>query len=94
MGMRLAHSLISPNILDYIELDNEYSIAEIEATERMIGKTLRQLDVRAKYGCNVMAIRRGNEMNIAPYADDAIKAGDILVVIGHNDDLQNFEEKA
>jgi trk system potassium uptake protein TrkA len=91
MGQRLAHHLISPNILDYIELSGEYSIVEIKAGAQIAGKTLRQLDIRARYHCNVIAIRRGNEMNIAPHADEEIRADDILIVIGKNEDLQSLE---
>ena len=91
MGMRLAHHLISPNILDFIELSEEYSIVEIKAGSQIEGKTLRQLDIRARYRCNVIAIRRGNEMNIAPHADEEIRSDDILIVVGKNEDLQSLE---
>lgn len=91
MGQRVAHNLISPNILDHIELSEDYSIVEIEVSQQMAGKTLRQLDIRAKYGCNVMSIKSGGKMNIAPHADDVIKPNDVLVVIGKNEDLHNFE---
>jgi len=91
MGQRVAHHLISSNIIDYIELSEDYSIAEIEAARQMVGLNLRQLDIRAKYGCNVMAIKTGDKMNISPYADDVIQEHDVLVVVGRNKDLQNFE---
>jgi trk system potassium uptake protein TrkA len=91
MGLRLAHSLISPNILDYIELSDDYSIVDIHVTPRMIGKNLRELDIRAKYGCNVMAIKTGDRMNIAPRAEDTIKENDVLVVVGSNEDLRKLE---
>lgn len=91
MGQRVAHNLISPNILDHIELSEDYSIVEIEVSHQMVGKTLRQLDIRAKFGCNVMAIKGGEKMNIAPHADDVIKTHDVLVVVGNNEDLHNFE---
>lgn len=94
MGIRVVHSLISPNILDIIELADDYSIVEIHAGEFFAGKTLQQLDIRAKFGCNVMAIKSGPNINIAPLAGDLINEGDVLVVIGHNDDLQRLEEKA
>lgn len=94
MGIRVVHSLISPNILDIIELADDYSIVEIHAGEFFGGKTLKDLDIRAKFGCNVMAIKSGDRINIAPLASDRINEGDILVVIGHNDDLQRLEEKA
>ncbi|CAG7650498.1 Ktr system potassium uptake protein A [Paenibacillus solanacearum] len=91
MGMRVAHHLVSSNIIDYIELSDDYSIVEIAATHALIGKNLRQLDIRAKYGCNVMAVKNGDKMNIAPHAEDLIQEGDVLVVVGKNTDLQHFE---
>ncbi|MFM1652014.1 potassium channel family protein [Brevibacillus sp. B_LB10_24] len=94
MGMRLAHNLISANVLDFIELAEEYSVIESVASAKMVGKTLRQLDVRARYGVNVIAIKSGESFNISPAPDDLIQANDVLVVIGHNKDLKEFEEKA
>lgn len=91
MGMRVAHHLISPNILDYIELSEDYSIVEIHVTPRIVGKSLRDLDIRAKYGCNVMAIKTQDRMNIAPRAEDVIQKDDVLVVVGSNEDLRKFE---
>lgn len=92
MGLRVAHHLISPNILDFIELADDYSIVEIVASEQMVGKSLLDLEVRARYGVNVMAIKSGKKVNVAPLATDKINEGDILVVMGQNDDLQKFEE--
>lgn len=92
MGLRVAHNLISPNVLDFVELAEEYSIAEVAASDAMDGKSLIELDVRARFGVNVMAIKSGNSFNIAPNATDMIQEGDILIVIGHNDDLKKFEE--
>jgi trk system potassium uptake protein TrkA len=91
MGQRVAHHLISPNILDFIELSDDYSIVEIKASPSMIGKSLLDLDIRAKYGCNVMAIKMQNKMNIAPHATDLIQEDNILVVVGQNEDLKKFE---
>lgn len=91
MGLRVAHHLISPNILDFIELSNDYSIVEMKATDQMIGKNLKQLDIRAKFGCNVMAIKAHDKMNISPNPDDTIKSEDILVIVGRNNDLNKME---
>ncbi|XEC93872.1 TrkA family potassium uptake protein [Paenibacillus tarimensis] len=91
MGLRVAHHLISPNILDFIELSDDYSIAEIKAPVRMIGKNLKQLDIRAKHRCNVMGIKSGADMNISPHAEDMIREGDILIVVGKNTDLTGLE---
>ncbi len=94
MGLRVAHNLVSPNVLDFVELAEEYSIVEVIASEKLEGKTLSDLDIRARFGVNVMAIKSGTHFNIAPSADDMIHEGDILVVIGHNNDLKRFEEKS
>lgn len=91
MGQRVAHHLVSSNILDYIELSSEHSIVEIKATSVMIGKDLITLDIRAKYGCNVIAIKSNTGMNISPDPLDPIKDGDVLVVVGSNTDLKTFE---
>lgn len=91
MGQRVAHNLISSNILDFIELSSDYSIVEIQASKQMSGKNLRQLDIRAKYGCNVIAIKGVQDMNIAPHAEDIIHEHDILVVVGDNEHIRNFE---
>jgi trk system potassium uptake protein TrkA len=92
MGMRIAHNLISENVLDFIELSPDYSLVEIMASHKMVGKSLLELDTRAKYGCNIMAIKsKEDEINISPMATDEIRDGDILVVIGSNKDINHFE---
>jgi trk system potassium uptake protein TrkA len=91
MGLRVAHHLISPNILDFIELSDDYSIIEMKAATSMVGKNLKQLDIRAKYLCNVMAIKQGDKMNISPNAEDSIKEDDVLVIVGKNSDLSHLE---
>ncbi len=88
MGHRIAYNLVSTNILDYIELSPDVSIMEITATGSLAAKRLKQLDLRNKFGINVLAIRRGEEINVSPKADDLIKEGDILVVVGPNQGLQ------
>ncbi len=92
MGHRVAHNLISPNILDHIELSDDYSIVDLQVGPLLIGKNLRQLDIRNKFQCNVMGIKSQNgKMNIAPHAEDLIQENDVLVVVGKNEDLQKFE---
>ncbi|MCG8539923.1 MAG: TrkA family potassium uptake protein [Clostridia bacterium] len=93
MGVRIAHNLVSSNIMDYIELAPDYSIVEIASLEEWIGKSLRELNMRSKYGINVMAIKRGPDIDISPSAVDLIRDDDVLVVIGHNDDLQKIENR-
>lgn len=92
MGKRIAHSIISNNILDYLELSDEHSIVEVKAGKKMFGKTLEQLAIRAKYGCNVVAIKHKNDINVSPSAQLRLQEEDILIVIGSNDDISRFEK--
>jgi trk system potassium uptake protein TrkA len=90
MGIRAAHSLVGSEIIDYIEFGSEYSIMEIEAPDKFTGSTLGELDVRAKYGITVLALKRGGEVLTAPRANDLIEEETILVVMGRNSDLRKF----
>ncbi len=97
MGERVAHNLISTNILEFIELSPEYSILEIVAPHNWVGKDLRDLNLRSRFGVNVVAIKNIKDedaMNVSPKADDPINEGDVLIVIGSNDDLKRLEKKA
>lgn len=97
MGVRVAHNLIATNILEYIELSPEYSIIEFAVFPSWVGGNLRDLNLRVKYGINVVAIRNENDdefVNVSPKADEILKEGDILVVIGSNEDLKKLEKKA
>ncbi|MGG5462510.1 potassium channel family protein [Clostridium sp. B9] len=93
MGVRVAHNLVSSSILDYIELSPDYSIIEIESPKEWHGKNMKELSLRSRYGINVMAIKRHNEVNISPDADDIIEKDDIVVAIGSAEDLTKLEGK-
>ncbi|MEB2279273.1 TrkA family potassium uptake protein [Lysinibacillus xylanilyticus] len=90
MGERVANQLLSPNMLNYIELSKEYSIEEIMIPSKMAGHNLRNLDIRAKYNVSVIAIVRDGNITILPSPDEIIKEKDILVMIGHRKDLTVF----
>jgi len=92
MGLRVAHHLISPNILEHIELSPDYSIVEMKLPSRMIGKSLKQLDIRQKFNCNVLAVKRNGEMNITPRANEPLVLDDILVIVGKNEELTKLEQ--
>lgn len=92
MGVRVAHNLCSSNILDYIELSPDFSIAEIVSPQEWHKKSLKDLNLRAEYGINVMAIKRNNEIDVSPSADEIIEANDIIVAIGGNQELNSIEK--
>lgn len=91
MGVRVAHNIVSSNILDYIELASDYSIMEIEALEKWVGKTLKELDIRKKYGINIIAIKTKDEINVSPLPDLKIAEKDILIAIGKDKNLEKLE---
>lgn len=92
MGKRIAHHLISSNVLDYLELSDEHSIVEVKAGTKMSGRTLIDLDIRAKYGCNVVAIKRDKDIIVSPMANEVIRSDDVLIVIGADRDISRFEK--
>lgn len=94
MGKRIANNMVSNNILDYLELSDQYSIAEIRVSDKLVGKTLVELDIRAKYGVNIVAIKRGIHILVSPQAIEQIEANDILIAIGSDVDIHRFEKKA
>ena len=91
-AQRLARSLNSHNVLDYIELSEEYGILEVPAPKSWIGKSLKELNVRAKLGVNIIAVESGKKTNVSPSADYRILAGDILVVLGENYALEAVQK--
>ncbi|MGC4375476.1 TrkA family potassium uptake protein [Fictibacillus sp. Mic-4] len=93
MGIRIAHQVVSSSIKDYLELSEEYSMVELVATAKMDHQTLANLDIRAKFGCNVVAIRRKEEIIVSPKADLKIEKGDILIVIGGDKDINLLEKQ-
>ncbi|MCC3143905.1 TrkA family potassium uptake protein [Halanaerobium sp. Z-7514] len=91
MGARIAHNLISSNVLDYIEFAPDYGVIEIIAADKMVGKTLKELELRSRFNVNVMAIKRGEDLHISPGADDKVLEGDRLVVMGKNESLDQIK---
>lgn len=90
MGERVAHQLLSPNVLNFIELSEEYNIEEIKVPFSMAGKSLRELDLRAKFNVTVIAVVTEGNIVVSPSADELIHSDDLLVVIGNREDLVVF----
>jgi trk system potassium uptake protein TrkA len=95
MAIRLAHSLVMPNVLDYVELSRDFSFVELPAPAAFVGQTLRQLELRPKFGLTLIAIKRraadGNEVtNVSPSAEEVLQRDDVLVLLGSNTRLADF----
>ena len=89
---RLARSLSSPNVLDYIELSEDYGIVETPVPQSWHGKSLKELNVRAKLGVNILAVRRNGGIQVSPAADFAMADGDIMVVLGDTGTLKKVQK--
>jgi len=101
-GIRLAQSLITPGLLEYLELAPGYSVAELPVPDKLAGNTLRSDRIRTEYRVSIIGIRRKisrmvkgelkteESFNINPSPDDRIEKGDILVVIGRDQDLDRL----
>ncbi len=89
---RMAKSLAGHNVLDYIELSAEHGIIEMPAPESWSAKTLKELNVRAKLGVNIIAVRRNGEITVSPAADFAVVQGDVLVILGDNRALERVQK--
>lgn len=89
---KLTRSLTSHNVLDFIELSSDYGIVEIPTPKGWIGKNLKELDVRAKLGVNIIAIQRNGKISVSPRAEFVIEKNDILVVLGDYDSLTLMQE--
>ena len=95
MGIRLGHKLTSNNMLDFIELSEDYSLAEIMMThKKFYNKTIEEINFRKHFNVTIVAIRRGkNELIVSPPANQLIIENDILLVVGHNQDVDYLDEK-
>lgn len=92
-AQRLARSLVSHNVLDYIELSEDYGILEVPAPKSWMGKSLKELNVRAKLGVNIIAVVNGGKTNVSPSADYRIQEGDNIVVLGDSVALEAVQQQ-
>lgn len=92
---RMAHTLVVPNVIDYISLSSDFSIIEIPAPAMFVGKSLRSIDLRAKHGLTLIAIKRvvdgKHTTSVSPSADEMIQPGDTLALVGSNKALIALE---
>src|SRR4030066_640677 len=93
MADKVAKSLISPNVLDYIPLSDEYTICELVPPSAFVGKSIGELHLRTKYHIDVIAVKEmlPERLTMVPRADFVIKDSDVLVVIGKEEDIQKIK---
>ncbi|HON24043.1 MAG TPA: TrkA C-terminal domain-containing protein, partial [Syntrophales bacterium] len=90
---KIAKSILSPNVLDYLPLSDDYMILEMAPPNRFFGKTIAELQLRNRYHIEVIAIRDVllDRVHMIPAADFVIKDGEVLVVVGKEEDIQKIK---
>lgn len=93
IGEQTAKSLLSQNIIDLIDIDSDFSIAEINAPEKWVGKTFKELDLRTKYGINVIGVRQKshNKLNISPSAEYVVEKNDHMILVADQETFEKFD---
>ena len=94
MGVKLAQGLSSSNVLNFIELSDDYGIVEIAIPKEWQHKTIQELDVRKRYHVNIIAMRKGGsgELNVAPGAAYVMEPGDAAVTLGRTEDINRLQD--
>jgi trk system potassium uptake protein TrkA len=90
MAIRVAHSLLVGEFIEEIPIGEKHSLFELKAFDFMLGKTLRDLDVRRRFGVSVLAIKRGENLIVNPVGDEKVLPGDILLVLGTTEQLSTM----
>jgi trk system potassium uptake protein TrkA len=92
MGQKVAKTLVSPNILDFLEMTEDYEITQIGPPPSFIGKTLMELELPSRFGLQIIAVRELIPENFtpAPRADFVIKDSDILYILGRKKDIEKI----
>jgi trk system potassium uptake protein TrkA len=94
LALRLADTLVDPNLLDYLPIGYEYSVAEVAPPAAFVGKTLIYLDLRRNYNVNVIAIRELVPERLILFIEPGyvIKDSDVLVVVGRHEDIERLHK--
>ena len=78
----------SKHILDYVKLDDNHAIFEVKLPKDWVGKSIRELDIRRKFGINIMAIKENGNMNLTLSPDDVFTETQTLLVLGEHKAIQ------
>ena len=94
MGVKLAQGLSSSSVLNFIELSDDFGIVELEIPKSWQHRSIRDLDVRAKYHVNIIAVRKGStgQLDVAPGGDYVLEAKDAVVTLGRNEDINRLHD--
>lgn len=91
-GIRVANSIVTNNVLDLMELNDDFRIAEIHVPEEWCGKSIVEVDVRKKYKINVLAINREDNFIVSPLPSTVFKPNDNILVLGKTEDIDDLDD--
>jgi len=107
VGVRLANSLTTSSIMDHLGVVPGYSVAEVQPSKEIIGKTIKESDIKGKYGIQIIAVKtfqpniddKGEsvveeQINIVPDAATKIEKDDVLLVLGKDEDIEKIKRGA
>ena len=94
MAVRLANRLEASRMLDFIQLSEKLNISKLMASEKMVGKTVLEVNFRKKFGANIIAIESGGDLNERVEPNYQFRRGDILYVSGSKDGLNRLSQWA
>lgn len=86
-GIDVAHTFRIPHVLDYIDLAPRFGIAKISVPSTFVGRSMRELDLAARFKVTPIALRRGDNVTVNPHREEKLQDGDELVLIGLDDQL-------
>ena len=94
MGVKLAQGLSSSNVLNFIELSEDFGIVETAVPREWLGKNLMELNVRARYKVNIIAVRKKGEeaFNVTPGPSTIMETGDTVVALGRTEDINRLQD--
>ncbi len=90
MGARIATNLVTTNIIDLINISDEFSLAELDPLPQWVDQSIQRLNVRAETGLNIIAIKRGKKVIVSPKPQETLQRDDIMVVIGDNSNIKRY----
>lgn len=94
MAIRVSRGLSRPNILDFVPLGEDYDLVQVGPPREFIGKSLKDLNLRAKYKVHIIAIKElvPENFNLVPSANFVIKDSDVLIILGKTEDIKRIKE--
>lgn len=87
-GIRVAHSLVTPNLVDYLEVMPGFGVAKLVAPPSFVGRELGEIDLRGRFGVTTLVLRRGDELILNPTRSEVVGRGDVMIVAGRDDQLE------